>query len=327
MVLRLHRAVRHFLQALLDDLQALAHLQDAHQVAVVAVPVLGDGDIEIHVGVNVIRLRLAKVPGNAGGAQVGPTEAPVHGLLGGDGADAHRALLENAVLGQETFAIVDDLGKTLAPRHDVVGKPSRHVEGDAAGAEISHVQAGAAHPLAKFHEDLALLETPQHGRHGANVHGEGADVEDVVEQAADLGVQDPDVLGTGRRLDAQEFLGSQREGVLLVLRRHVIEAVEIGHGLQIVLVFDQLLGAPVQHSDMGVGALDHLAVHLQHQAKDAVRRRMLRPEVHGQVLDLGFGHQPSPPSAFSSPGSTACTPSQGLRKSKLRYSWVNLTGS
>ena len=47
-----------------------------------------------------------------------------------------------------------------------------------------------------------------------------------------------------------------------------------------VLVLGELLGRPVQQADVRVGALDDFAVQLEHQAQHAVRRRMLRPEVH-----------------------------------------------
>ena len=220
------------------------------------------------------------------------------------------------------------LRELLRPLPDVVGEPGRHVEADAAGPEVVHVQARAADPLAELHQDFALLEAPQHRRHRADVHGEGADGEDVVEDAADLGVQHADVLAAQRRLDAQQLLDGQREGVLLVLRRHVVEPVEVGHRLQIGLVLDQLLGAAMQQADVRIGALDGLAVHLQHQAQNAVRRRVLRPEVHRDVLDLRLGHQLfSPCFAFSSPGRNCCMPSHGLRKSKFRKSCVSFTGS
>jgi hypothetical protein len=93
---------------------------------------------------------------------------------------------------------------------------------------------------------------------------------------------------------------------------------------------------------MRVGPLDHLAVHLEDEPQHAVRRRMLRPEIHGEAAQIDFVHaflgrlgekagQGAPhgarSSAFSSPGSRSCVPSQGLRKSKLRKSWRSLTGS
>ena len=103
-------------------------------------------------------------------------------------------------------------------------------------------------------------------------------------------------------------------------------------------MLDQLLGAAVQEADMRIGPLDHLAVHLEHEAQHAVRGRMLRAEVErrsGLICD--FGHQDFAPGlalsrspAFSSPGSmrSIVMPSHGeLSKSKLRNSWTSFTGS
>jgi len=119
--------------------------------------------------------------------------------------------------------------------------------------------------------------------------------------------------------------------VFLVHRRDIVEPVEVGYRLHISLVLDQLLGAAVQQADMRVGALDHLAVQLDHKPEHAMRGRMLRPEVQGQVLDLGLGHYAPSftalPSAFSSPGRMYLAPSHGLMKSKVRKSWASETGS
>src|ERR1043166_2793180 len=131
-----------------------------------------------------------------------------------------------------------------------------------------------------------------------------------------------------------------------------MEPVEIGDRLQIGFVFDQLFGAAVQETDMGVGALDDLAVHLEHQPHDAVRRRMLRPEIHREIADLRrpgklaprisgrrwcgqavthaalpAGGASSEPEAFSSPGKILSMPSQGEMKSKRRHSCFSRTGS
>ena len=55
--------------ALLDDAVGLAHLLDAHQVAVVAVAVDADRDVEVHAVVDLVGLLLAQVPGDARAAQ------------------------------------------------------------------------------------------------------------------------------------------------------------------------------------------------------------------------------------------------------------------
>jgi hypothetical protein len=45
---------------------------------------------------------------------------------------------------------------------------------------------------------------------------------------------------------------------------------------------------------MRIDALDHLAVELEHEAKHAVRRGVLRAEVDGEIADVGFSHGGAP---------------------------------
>ena len=171
----------------------------------------------------------------------------------------------------------------------------------AAGAEIGRVHAAAGGALVEDHQLLALLEAPQRRRQRAHVEGVGGDVEEMVEEPADLAIEHADELAAARHGDAQELLDGEREGVLLVHRRDIVEPVEIGHRLEIGLVLDQLLGAAMEQADMRIDALDDLAVELQHQAQHAVRRRVLRPEIDVEGADVGLGHHCF---AFSSPGST-----------------------
>ena len=127
--------------------------------------------------------------------------------------------------------------------------------------------------------------------------------------------------------------------MLLVHRRDVIQAVEIGERLKIGLVLDQLLGTAMQKTDMRINTGDDFAIQIQHQAQHAMRGRMLGTEINGQlrivgdVAFLGVQHNgahgffPGSPevafgasAAFSSPGRIWGAPSQGLMKSKSRSS-------
>ena len=90
-------------------------------------------------------------------------------------------------------------------------------------------------------------------------------------------------------LDAQQLLDGQAVGVLVAHHRDVVEPVHVGQRLDEGLALGQLLGGAVQQADVRVGALDDFAVELQHQAQHAVRRRVLRTEVQGVVLDLSHG--------------------------------------
>jgi hypothetical protein len=143
---------------------------------------------------------------------------------------------------------------------------------------------------------LALLEPPQRRGERTHVHGLRGDVEEMRKQAADLGIEHADELGALRDGDADELLYRERKGVLLVHRRHVVEAVEIRQRLEIGLVLNQLLGAAVEKPDMRIDALDDLAVELEHKAQHAMRGRMLRPEIDGEfavatvpLAGLGLG--------------------------------------
>jgi hypothetical protein len=86
------------------------------------------------------------------------------------------------------------------------------------------------------------------------------------QEPPDLAVEHADQLRAFRHRQAQELLRREAEGVLLVHRRHVVEAVEIADRLQIGLVLYQLLRAAVQKPDVGVDALNDLAVELEHEA-------------------------------------------------------------
>ena len=232
-----------------------------------------------------------------------PGEAPLPGVVEADHADVDVALLEDAVAGEQLVDVVDDLEERVAERADVVDQLLRQVLVHAARPEIGRVHAAARGALVEDHQLLALLEAPERRRQRADVERLGGDVEEVREQPADLAIEHADQLAAARHGDAEQLLDGEREGMLLVHRRDVVEPVEIRHRLQVGLVLDQLLGAAMKQPDMRIDALDDLAVELQHQTQHAVRRRVLRPEIDVEGADVGFGHGLLG-FAFSSPGST-----------------------
>src|SRR5713226_10359498 len=123
-------------QALFHDPHRLAHFLHADAVAVVAVAVLADRDVEIHLRVAFVGLRLAQIPGRAGTAHHHPGKTPGPGVLELDHGDIDVALLEHPVVGQQAFDVVADLEKRIAERPDVVDELFRQILVDAADAEI-----------------------------------------------------------------------------------------------------------------------------------------------------------------------------------------------
>src|SRR3954451_12574503 len=71
----------HLCDALLHDAHGLAHLFHADAVAVVAVAVLADPNVEIHFGVTFVGLLLAQIPGLARTAYHHARKTPLPGLL------------------------------------------------------------------------------------------------------------------------------------------------------------------------------------------------------------------------------------------------------
>ena len=302
---------------------ALAHLLDAHEIAVVAVAVLADRNVELHLVVDVVGLRLAQIPGHAGGAQHRPGEAPVERILRRHHADIDEALLEDAVLGQQLSMSSSTSGNVSAQAAMSSSEPGRQILMHAAGPEIGRVQPRAADALVELHQQLALLEPPQERRHRADIQGVGGDVQQMVEDARDLVEQHADVLAARRHLEAEQLLDRQREGVLLAHRRDVVEPVEIGDRLQIGLVFDQLLGAAMEQADMRIERSTTSPSISRTRRSTPWAAGCCGPKFMVMRLDLDFGHQGFF-SAFSSPGSRRTMPSHGLTKSKLRNSWRQL---
>src|SRR5690606_9788172 len=158
--------------ALLDDPRRLAHLGHAHQVPVVAVAGVADGNVEVDLGVLRVGLLLAQVPGNARTAQHRAAHAPGQRLFRRDHADADGALLPDAVVGEQDLVLVDALRevlregfqvvehRTLAPGVEALERGAlaplrlavlRHALGqvavDAARAVVGRVHARAGHRL------------------------------------------------------------------------------------------------------------------------------------------------------------------------------------
>src|SRR5687767_6343008 len=110
------------------------------------------------------------------------------------------------------------------------------------------------------------------------------------QETADLAIENADQLAAARHLKLQKPFDGKAKGMLLVHRRHIIEAVEIGDVLHIGLVFDELLGAAVEKANVRIDARDHLAVELEHKAQHAMGGRMLRAEIHCEVAKLSLCH-------------------------------------
>ena len=115
-----HSARQQFLDALLHDPDRLPHLLHADDLPIVIVAVAADRNVEIHLLVAFIGLRLTQIPRCARAAHHHAGEAPAPAILEADDADIDVALLEDAVVDEKSLQIVAGLEEGIAPGGDVV---------------------------------------------------------------------------------------------------------------------------------------------------------------------------------------------------------------
>jgi hypothetical protein len=115
-----------------------------------------------------------------------------------------------------------------------------------------------------------------------------AKVEQVVLDARQLREEHAQELRPDRHFEIEKLLDGEHEAVLHGHGRAIIEAIEIGEGLQVGLILGKLLGAAVEQPDMGIDAFDDFAIELEDKPQYAVRCRMLGTEIDREVLDASF---------------------------------------
>jgi hypothetical protein len=108
----------------------------------------------------------------------------------------------------------------------------------------------------------------------------------MVQDPGNLAKHGPDVLGALWNLNVQQLLNSEREALLIGHHRDVVQTVKVGQRLQICPVLDELLGASVQQSDVGISAHNLLAIEFQNQSQHTVSGRMLGAEVDSVMSDF-----------------------------------------
>ena len=178
---------------------------------------------------------------------------------------------EHFVVGQERVALVNAALELVGEGGHAVGEVGWQVFVDAADADVVVHHARAGYGLEELLDSLALPEAVENGRHGAGVESEDAVEEHVVGDAVELAEDRADVPRSLGDLQRHDLLDGHAEGELAVEVADVVDAVEEGDYLGVVLDLAELFGAAVQVADVWLDLDDALAVDPQHHAEDAVR--------------------------------------------------------
>ena len=273
------RPLGHPVERLADDPHGLAHLLDAHRVAVVGVAVGPERHLEVEVLVARVGRRLAQVEVHAGGAQRGAGHAEVDQLLGREHADALGAVEPDRVARQQALVLVDAARHLVEEGAQALLEPGGHVVGAAAHLEVPRVHAVAGDHLAQVEGLLALAVGVEEQRDGAELQAAGAQPDQVARDAVELGHDHAQVLGAVGDLELQQALHRHRVGVDVEERGQVVHPRDERDALPVGLVLALLLDAGVQVADHRVQVADDLAVELGDQAQHAVGRGVLGAEV------------------------------------------------
>ena len=149
--------------------------------------------------------------------------------------------------------------------------------------------------LEQVEAHLPLAEAVGHRRERAELHAAGGQADQVRGDPVDLHDQHPDGRRALRDLDAEQLLDRHAVGGLVVQRGQVVHPRHEGRALRPVAVLGVLLDAGVQVADADPRLGHRLALEVEDQPEDAVRRRVLRPHVDDEALladRIGEGEVP-----------------------------------
>ena len=140
----------HLVEALVDDAERLAELLHAAQVAVVAVAVDADGNVELDLVVGVVRLALADVPRHTGTAEHDACEGQVQSVGGRDHADAAQTVDPDTVVRKHLLGLVDAVAELSGPLVNIIEQAEREILVDTSGADVGGVETGTRDSLVEF---------------------------------------------------------------------------------------------------------------------------------------------------------------------------------
>ena len=155
----------------------------------------------------------------------------------------------------------------------------RQIANLTADARVGSGETRAGQKLEEIIEFLALGEGVEKDRHRAEIERHRAQAEQMGRDARHFAADHADRLATRRQFPAHQFLDGERVGDVVRERREVIQPVRVGDELVVLHVLRDLFVAAMQIADIGRRLGDHLAIQLQDEPQNAMRRRMRRPHV------------------------------------------------
>ena len=140
----------HLVETLVDDAEGLAELFHAAEVAVVAVSVDPNRDVEFDLVVGIVRLALAYIPWHATASKHDAGEGVVESVGGGDDPNALGSAFPDSVVREQLFGFVDPVPELSRPLVDVVEEADGEILVNATRADVCCVKASARDSFVEF---------------------------------------------------------------------------------------------------------------------------------------------------------------------------------
>ena len=197
----------------------------------------------------------------------------------GEHADALRPLEPDHVAVEQREVVVERLRHPLDELPRLRVEARRDVLGEPADLEVARVHARPGHHLREIHDQVALAERVPEHRDRTQLERRRAEIDEMRVDPVQLAQQHPHPRRLLRHLDREQLLDGEDEHELGVLVADVVDPLRVRDRLPPRLRLHRLLEAGVEVADHRREADDRLAVEVDDQAEDAVRGRMVRPEV------------------------------------------------
>lgn len=140
----------HLIEALVNDAEGLPEFFHAAEVAVVAVSVDPDWDVELYLIVRVIWLALTYIPRYTATPKHNAGERVIESVGGGNDTDALGSAFPNSVIREQFLGFVDPIPELSSPLVDVVEEAEREVLMNAARTDVGGVKTGTGDAFIEF---------------------------------------------------------------------------------------------------------------------------------------------------------------------------------
>ena len=207
----------------------------------------------------------------------------------GNHADVFRPLQPDAVGGQQFLVFVDLGGSEIEELNHVALKALVSFVLAAADAEGMRGQPSAAILFENLQNLFPVAEGVKKRRHGADIESVRAQPKLMARQAIQFRENYPNIFGSRRRFDVEEFFDRFAVAQPVRDRGHIIHAVDVGieHGVSAVL--GNFFDPAMQVADHALRAQNLLAIQLEDHAQHSVGRRMLRAHVDDELIAVEKG--------------------------------------